>query len=282
MGSMKRRTVLTALASAAVGVPAYTALADASAVGTAGDKYISNTELYRELAENEGVDWARRYRRSAGSVRTAILAPHGGGIEAGTSELCLGIGGCRPDQPARQLFSGAAYGYWMFEGLRSSGNSALHVTSAHCDDPFALALVKGSAFALSLHGCRAEQLADGPVDLVRSKNRAVLVGGLDTTLGAAVKQAIRSAFTPAQIAILDGSKVPGLDGGDKANVVNRTSTGRGVQLEMTTELRRAMFGDASSPAKRRDTYDASGAYFTKFCGAVRSAIHQHENSAQSH
>ncbi|MEV6318102.1 poly-gamma-glutamate hydrolase family protein [Streptomyces sp. NPDC051776] len=107
------------------------------------------------LADKEGIDWARRSRQPSGSVRTAVLAPHGGGIEVGTGELCLGIAGCRPERPSRPLISGPAYGYWMFEGLRGSGNSVLEVTSGHCDDPIALALVRASDFAVSLHGCRA-------------------------------------------------------------------------------------------------------------------------------
>ncbi|MEU6084072.1 poly-gamma-glutamate hydrolase family protein [Streptomyces sp. NPDC047108] len=278
MADIGRRSILTAAVAAAAGVPFLTVVADrGDAAGAAADRYASNTELYRKLADREGIDWARRSRQPSGPVRTAVLAPHGGGIEAGTSELCLGIAGCRPERPGEALFPGAAYGYWMFEGLRSSGNSALHVTSAHCDDPVALALVRRSDFAVSLHGCRAEQLADGPVDLARSKNRAVVVGGRDARLRSAVKQAIRGSFTSTQITVLDGDDVPGLDGGDTANIVNRTSTGRGVQLEMTAELRDAMFGDASSPAKRRATYDDSGAWFGTFCTAVRGAIRDHEN-----
>ncbi len=276
---MKRRTVLATLAAAAVGVPVLTTVANRGVAAEAGDLYSSNTDLYRKLAAKEGIDWSRRSRLPAGSVRTAILAPHGGGIEFGTSELCLGIAGCRPDQPASRLFQGAAYGYWMFEGLRSSDNSALHVTSSHCDDPVALSLVRNSAFALSLHGCRADQLAGSPVDPAKSGNRAVVVGGRDAQFRSTVKQAIRSAFTTTQITIVDGSDVSGLDGGDTANIVNRTSTSRGVQLEMTAELRRAMFGNSSSAAQREETYDASGAYFLKFCGAVRSAIRQHELGA---
>ncbi|MFG2196650.1 poly-gamma-glutamate hydrolase family protein [Streptomyces sp. NPDC048639] len=278
MASIGRRSILTAAAAAVVGVPLLTTVASrGNASGVADDRYGSNTELYRKLADREGSDWARRSRQPSGSVRTTLLAPHGGGIEAGTSELCLGIAGCRPELPSRPLFSGAAYGYWMFEGLRSSGNSVLHVTSAHCDDPVALSLVRNGDFAVSLHGCRADQLTDAPVDPAGSKNRAVVVGGRDAQLRSAVKQAIRGSFTSAQITVLDGEDVPGLDGGDPANIVNRTATGRGVQLEMTAELRDAMFGDASSAAKRRETYDASGAWFREFCTAVRSAIGGHEN-----
>jgi hypothetical protein len=68
--------------------------------------YASNTALYADPHLTEGVDWARRFRRHelfddslafTGEVtRTTIIAPHGGGIEPGTSELCLAVAGYHP------------------------------------------------------------------------------------------------------------------------------------------------------------------------------------------
>ncbi|HYJ73871.1 MAG TPA: poly-gamma-glutamate hydrolase family protein, partial [Actinomycetota bacterium] len=65
-----------------------------------------NTELYAHPDLTEGVDWARRFRRhdrfddgltrTGEPPRTVILAPHGGGIEPGTSELCLAVAGYHP------------------------------------------------------------------------------------------------------------------------------------------------------------------------------------------
>ncbi|MCM4084720.1 poly-gamma-glutamate hydrolase family protein [Paractinoplanes hotanensis] len=59
------------------------------------------------------------------------MALHGGGIEPGTSELFLAIAGYHP---AGGATGGPVHDYWMFEGIRSSGNAALHITSASCDD----------------------------------------------------------------------------------------------------------------------------------------------------
>ena len=57
-----------------------------------------NSELYAAPNFVEGVDYARRHRRherfddtqarTDDVPKTTILAPHGGGIEPGTSELC--------------------------------------------------------------------------------------------------------------------------------------------------------------------------------------------------
>src|SRR6266516_2635235 len=63
-----------------------------------------NSELYADSNVAEGVDYARRHRRherfddtlarTDDVPKTTILAPHGGGIEPGTSELCLAAAGC--------------------------------------------------------------------------------------------------------------------------------------------------------------------------------------------
>ena len=65
-----------------------------------------NSQLYASPNLTEGVDYARRHRRHervddslarAGELpKTVILAPHGGGIEPGTSELCLAVAGYHP------------------------------------------------------------------------------------------------------------------------------------------------------------------------------------------
>ncbi|WBO69738.1 poly-gamma-glutamate hydrolase family protein [Streptomyces camelliae] len=64
---------------------------------------------------------------------TAVIAPHGGGIEAGTSELCMAIAGYTPFEADTDPASAAVPGepqrdYWMFEALANS--AAQHVTSA--------------------------------------------------------------------------------------------------------------------------------------------------------
>jgi len=65
-----------------------------------------NSELYAGPNLAEGVDYRRRHRRhrrfddtlarTDDVPKTTILAPHGGGIEPGTSELCLAVAGYHP------------------------------------------------------------------------------------------------------------------------------------------------------------------------------------------
>lgn len=178
-----RRTVLTALATAAVSGPLLGSLTATPAHATGDlDIYTSNTDLYKKLAGKEGVEFARRYKRheyvdhstpqSYPYNRTTVMALHGGGIETGTSELCLGIAGYHPATFAPLQDGHGVHDYWMFEGLRTSGNRDLHVTAKNCDDHVALSMAFSSLNVLSLHGCTSAQAGTVP--------QAVVVGGLNT------------------------------------------------------------------------------------------------------
>jgi phage replication-related protein YjqB (UPF0714/DUF867 family) len=232
----------------------------------AADDYPSNTALYADPSLTEGIDYARRYRRHSwfdddltqryAVQRTAILAPHGGGIESGTSELCLAIAGYHPADLAPM--DGPLHDYWMFEGLLSSGNGRLHVTSTNCDDTVARAIAGGSLNAIGLHGCKPEQ-ADLPADA-----QAVLVGGRNT----AFKSRLLTRLTAAGVQAIDASSVPGLNGDEPTNLANRTLLAAGAQLELTTPLRQAMFGTNTRADRKHTTLPL----FWTFTTATRAAI----------
>ena len=208
------------------------------------DKYPSNTALYADAALTPGRDYRLRHRRR--DHRTAVIAPHGGGIEAGTSELCLAIA------------AGEACSYWMFEGLRPDDNTDLHVTSAHCDDPTALALCRRATRVLTLHGCRAEQAG------MADDGRAVLVGGLDGRL----RRRLLEALADARFTALDASRHDTLGGVSPHNICNRNRSGAGGQLEITTALRDAMFATNTIAARGRSRTGV----FWAFVDAVRAGL----------
>ena len=131
--------------------------------GGAGDvTFAFNSKLYADPNLTEGIDYARRHRRherfddtlarTDDVPQTTILAPHGGGIERGTSELCLAVAGYHPANLPQVPPAGVTYDYWMFEGIRETGNAALHVTSTGCDDGVVISLCAGSLHSLSVHG----------------------------------------------------------------------------------------------------------------------------------
>ncbi|MFH9350042.1 poly-gamma-glutamate hydrolase family protein [Kitasatospora sp. NPDC017646] len=272
---INRRTAIPAPAAApALGAPGAVV---GSAPGAA-DLYSSNTVLYADPALVEGVDYRRRHRRRgidapgaqvvqgpqdrSASSRTTVIAPHGGGIERGTSELCLAAAGYHPADLAPTPPAGPVHDFWMFEGLRSSGNSALHVTSTHCDDAVARALCSGSLNVLSLHGCTTATAG------LEAGARAVLVGGLNSTL----RQYLMEEFAAVRIRAVNVSDEKEFAGLDPENICNRSSLGMGAQLELTTELRTAMITPGMS------TRVHMLPLFWSFTTAARTAIQRLETT----
>lgn len=249
MTGPSRRTVLTMLAATPAAV-----LVGGAAPARAADRYGSNTELYADPALAESRDYTRRYRRDAGAS-TAIIAPHGGGIEAGTSELCLAIAGYHP---ATFAPSSPTYDYWMFEGIRRENNSELHVTSTRCDDPVALSMVSSVDLALGVHGCTPT--GAGPA----YGTEAVLVGGAHGTF----RQYLVEELTAKGFDAVDASGHPSLGGTSPENICNRTRTGAGAQLEIMVELRATMFGINTREGRKTSTNQR----FDDFVTAARHAI----------
>ena len=233
-----------------------------------GPPYATNSELYTDPNLTEGIDWARRFRRherfddspasTAEGTRTVILAPHGGGIERGTSELCLAVAGYHPANLPITPPAGVTYDYWMFEGLRADNNSELHVTSTNCDDGVALSLCAGVLNVLALHGLDAAQ-AGLPDDA-----QTVLVGGRNETL----KRLLLREFETADLDAIDAVDHDALNGDEVTNITNRTLLGMGGHLEITGPLRKAMFDDDSRPQRKHTTTKV----FWDFVAACRNAL----------
>lgn len=270
-----RRTLLAAAtATAAAPFLAGLAVPDAyAATAAASDVEIaSNTVLYADPSFAEGTHYARRHRRHAmfdddrdkrqGFAKSVILAPHGGGIEIGTSELCLAIAGYDPKDNAPRPAQGPVFDYWMFEGLLKEDNGKLHITSTNCDDHVARSLCAGSLNALSLHGCKPEQAQ------LPAGTPAVLVGGLNATL----RSYLVAEFKAVGIRAQDATGIAALAGTDPENIANRTMLGKGAQLEITTDLRKSMFPHNTAEGRK----SAQNPVFWDFVGAARAALQRLE------
>jgi phage replication-related protein YjqB (UPF0714/DUF867 family) len=159
-------------------------------------------------AHTEGIDYAVSVRYPQSSP-VAIIAPHGGRIEGGTSAVA-------------RLIAGVEHGLYLFEGLRTDGDNfaRLHLTS-HCfDEPRCLDLIARCDTVIAVHGY-ASQGAD------------VLLGGRDERL----KRELAPALAAQGLSVrTDGHKYPGLD---PRNICNRGRSGQGVQVELSAGLRRA-------------------------------------------
>lgn len=170
-------------------------------------------------AVREGTDFRRELRSTRSGV--AHIAVHGGGIEAGTAEAADAIAAANGQD------------YYAFVGLRDAGNSELHITSIHFDEPTCVELQRSSRHTVSYHGC----VGDAQI---------IHLGGADVGW----KQRVGTALTDAGFTV-DWNTTEDLDGSDARNICNRNASGAGLQLEMSAALRAAFFpGDRTSRAIR--------------------------------
>jgi len=164
------------------------------------DKYQSFVELARHAPRE---CW-RVVSREIADSSVLVIAPHGGEIEIGTSELAAAI-------------AGEQHSLYCFEGLRAFAFHDLHVTSHRFDDPLALRLAGRSAIVVGIHGCKGRG--------------AIFVGGRDRALARLLSDSLLDAGFPAQA---ENHGFPALH---PHNICNRGRRGAGAQLEFTLDLR---------------------------------------------
>jgi phage replication-related protein YjqB (UPF0714/DUF867 family) len=194
-------------------------------------KYSSFVQL--SGVEQEGRDYRRVVERRGSDV--VILAPHGGEIEPGTSEVAKAV--------ARDDLS-----LYCFEGLNGEHGRRLHITSVRFDEPVCVELIARAETAIAIHGCKGDE-------------PAVYVGGLDESLIGELLAGFREAGIDARE---DNSHHAGNATG---NICNLGRSGMGVQLELTTGLRRAMF-DGTKWWRRESTTEV----FDRFVQVVRRVL----------
>ncbi len=179
------------------------------------DRYTS----FAHLADREIL--GRDYRitlldRPASPV--IVLAPHGGTIEIGTSELA-------------GLIAGDEHSLFSFEGLKPYGrNRELHITSHLFDHPQCLELTGSRDVIVAIHGCIGES--------------HVYIGGLDSELKSLLGERLLAAGVATS---LSGHRYPGRN---PLNICNRGRRARGVQIELTNDLRRVEGRAIIGPAVR--------------------------------
>ncbi|WP_431037519.1 poly-gamma-glutamate hydrolase family protein [Pseudomonas yamanorum] len=177
------------------------------------DKYSSYLDL--SISEPEG-----SYRIEMRSIGTAValIAPHAGKIELGTSEICRSV-------------AGDEFSYYLFEGHKTSNNRDLHITSSRFDEPRGISIAQSAQLVVTFHGQIGE-------------NHFVNVGGLAEKVCDSIIEALNVADFSAS-----RRDNPGLQGRDVNNICNRGAKGQGVQLEISRALRNALIEDDDKMAR---------------------------------
>jgi len=169
----------------------------------AEDRYSSFKVLY--ASEKEGTDYRKEVVRR--NSKCLIMAPHGGKIERGTSEVASRV-------------AGDDHSLFLFEGLRKRPHRDLHVTSHKYDDEEAIELAREHALVVAFHGRKDRK---DPV--------TVHVGGLDVEIRDAIITELKLSDFEAAVGTGEFA------GQHESNICNRSNGSRGVQLEIPKSLR---------------------------------------------
>lgn len=205
------------------------------------------TDLYSSMIELQGKEdnWSIEMNTNKSNILS--FAPHGGGIEAGSSELALLI--------SQKLDCN----YFTFKGNLPSGNVKLHVTSTRYDNPELLNLMRNIDYSISVHGYADNEYA------------RTLIGGSNVELKEIIKCHLRSRGFDVQDAPIH------LAGIKLNNVTNKTKTGLGVQLELSTKQRKSFFSDNDFSKKVREDRYRWRAVMYEYAQAIEYAVKEYLN-----
>jgi len=198
-------------------------------------------DVYRNFAElseteSEGIDFCISVVKREGS-NIVIVAPHGGAIEPGTSEVAKEL--------ANNNLSLA-----IFEGIKPKGNKRLHITSTNFDEPRCVELVQESDTVVAIHGEGSDELS-------------IFLGGRDDELCTQLKAVLELyGFT------VKTHGNPDLHGLATTNICNRGRHGVGVQLELSSGLRQTFFQSLTAKGRKNPTDE-----LVRFVTAVREGLH---------
>jgi phage replication-related protein YjqB (UPF0714/DUF867 family) len=196
------------------------------------DKYLNFAALERN--ERRNIDFCVR-SRDLGS-RIAVIAPHGGKIEPGTSEVAIAI-------------AGANLSFYAFEGRKPMGNRVLHITSTRFDEPTCLALIATAERVIAIHG-------------EKSEDEVVFLGGLDKVGRTRMRNVIRREGFCVKTHTRRSLQGIGI-----SNICNRGNAQTGIQVELSNGLRRSFFRSLS--ANGRNEHKPK---LREFASAVREAL----------
>lgn len=177
------------------------------------DKYANFAEL--KASEPEG---SYRIEMRSSGTKVALISPHAGKIEPGTSEICRSV--------ANDNFT-----YYLFEGRKPRNNQDLHITSSRFDEPQGIKVAQSAQMVVTFHGQSGQQ-------------RFINVGGLADQLCNSMIDALNAAGFSAS-----RQSNPTLQGRDANNICNRGSSGKGVQLEISRALRDRLIKDSHAMAR---------------------------------
>ncbi len=160
-------------------------------------------ELLRHERDNLSIACADR------GSGVALIAPHGENIEPSTGIIASAI-------------AGGDYNLYRLDARRKAPIERFHVTSTNFDDRNCLKVISASRHVIAIHG-------------LRRIGEMIDVGGLDTNLRDRIVQSLRASGFQAR-AVSEGTHAAI----SEKNICNRGMSGKGVQLEIPSSLRKSL------------------------------------------
>jgi phage replication-related protein YjqB (UPF0714/DUF867 family) len=175
------------------------------------DRYLS----FKELRQNENAFVVEQ--TPVPNSTWLIAAPHGGNIESGTTEIALTIS------------HACSSSYYSFIGKKEPDGGDLHLTSHRFDEPIALQLAASHRRLLCVHGILAEN----------GEGAWLIPGGAYRQAHELLKQNLNGIVNLREETPL-GKKYSGVH---PKNICNRGSSGEGLQIELSSELRKQLLSN---------------------------------------
>ena len=212
---------------------------------------------YAEILQR-GFVLGRDFRIAFGDSKIELcllIAPHGGGIEPGSSEIMRAV-----------VETGGWAWYELAGFLRKGNREALHIPSADFDEPTLRSMLPQAGFVVAFHGAS------------ESGEPIVYIGGKwklgRQTVTASINEAFREHGIRAADAIGCGV-VAHLWGLDNSNITNLGKRAEGIQLEFSRGARNLLFPPDSSreargsrSGKLRPLAASINAAIKKLCGSA--------------
>jgi phage replication-related protein YjqB (UPF0714/DUF867 family) len=193
---------------------------------------VPEPQSYEEILERKLVP-GRDVRIEFGDSKIdqcLLIAPHGGGIEPGTSEIM------------RAVANLGGWAWYDFAGFLRQGNKeSLHIASTRFNEPMLMTLLAQPKFVVTFHGSGD---AGEPLACVGGKwkhGRGAMIEAINST---SAEHGLRATDAT------EGSAAHHLRGLDDANLTNRGKSGEGVQIEFSREARNLLFPPNASRESR--------------------------------
>jgi phage replication-related protein YjqB (UPF0714/DUF867 family) len=215
---------------------------------------------YAEILRNGHV-LGRDFRVAFGDSKIdlcLLVAPHGGGIEPGSSEIM------------RAVADLGGWAWYEFAGFLRQGNKqALHMASTDFDEPTLKSMLPQAGFVVAFHGAS------------ESREPLVYVGGKWKLGRETLAEAINGSFGEHGVRAedaTDADTAARLRGLGDSSITNRGKRMEGVQLEFTRAARDLLFPPDSSreargrrSARLRPLTAAIHAATKQLCGAAAAS-----------